>query len=473
MKRELIGTIILIGILLIIVGLTGIAGFSITDITTEKSQKGVGSSTSTPRDLSNIFQPFSVSGCTAESGFQGCIINSYNAVEFKAQWDFDDSPFINERNLIFKAEATDGRIGSNKLYLLDGRNYQSFWELRRDSCVFEADSSPAGGSYSCDENIIAQYSPSTTAEYSIKGTGEITECPVFFYSRAVAQSGRIYYAYYSRGFIDEDNDGKCNLGRIVECTENSDCASGKFCNQGICQTKECELGKTKCEGFDLYTCDTYTWDRIGKIPDSCGVECRPGNTKCEDKEYFTCNNYLWQNDGVTINRCGVQCLEGTTKCKDSDYYTCENNRWINQGKVAGECEVECTFGQSKCEGFNLYECQDNEYRDQGKIVGQCGIDCLSKQDCFATTKLESSEICQNDNVVKQEEKPICTEEYTCETTEEVTEVIEECEHRCSDGECKEPLIDFKGKSINWVVGIVGFLLLGAGAYWTTKSGGKK
>lgn len=467
-KRKVLGTIIVIGILAIAFAIIQPMGFFIGE---ESSLKGRGVDGETTV-FTQITQAFAVSGCEADSGFSNCIINTYNDLSFEFHWDFDNPPFIKERLFKAKMEPTDGGSGSNKLYLLDGRNYETFDDLRRDSCVFKKDSSVAGGSFVCDENVIRTYDASKTAEYRIVGTGEITECPVFLASRSVKIQDRIYYTFYLRGFIDQDGNGKCNLGEIVQCTENSQCSSADFCDEGLCKPRQCEPGQTKCEGFDYYNCFNYEWERFGKIIGKCGVECRAGNDKCEGSEYFTCRNNQWDSEGLTINRCGVECLNQQTKCEGTDYYECENNEWINLGETAGECDIECTPGQYKCDDFDYLECQDNNYENQGKIVGQCGVQCINPQDCNINEETRNS--CEGNIVIEETFKAECTDDYTCDADWQKTSEIETCENRCKEGECVEPIITgVKDKTLYWIMGILGFILLGIGGYFAARSGGKR
>ena len=124
--------------------------------------------------------------------------------------------------------------------------------------------------------------------------------------------------------------GMCN-GEPIECTENSDCDDGAFCNGAeVCNANNCEPGGDPCTG-DLAFCDEQT--------DAC-VACTE-NIHCSDGLF--CNGTEVCTDGA----CGpgtTPCY-GTTPLCDEETNTCSG--CSEEDPCSDSCLAECS-GNCSC-----------------------------------------------------------------------------------------------------------------------------
>jgi len=231
----------------------------------------------------------------------------------------------------------------------------------------------------------------------------------------------------------------------VDCYEDSDCSSDRYCkkdgewNDWQCIRKECDSGQEKCVGTNSYSCENYKWQNKGVILNKCGVSClRDSNCPADQKvrEYcsskglyeefrtYSCSNYRCvsrmdsQSKGYVLNKCGVECLSDSN-CPEDDYaedkyckdnnvvqlfrdYRCENYliSFTDEERVLEECDWKCEVGkcivhicdegETKCVGDELMICKDNEFIvqevcERGCEEGKCVVNFFADYKFYILT----------------------------------------------------------------------------------------
>jgi len=171
--------------------------------------------------------------------------------------------------------------------------------------------------------------------------------------------------------------GKCGgyLGdvfdelKVVECFEDSNCASDEFCDtrreftEWECRRESvCENGEEKCDGLKLQKCISY-----GDFSD-----------------WFTYAD-------LEVGECGVECLEGETKCDGTIYITCENNKLEISGEVIGKCGVE--EEEIEEEFMDYYRFLDNSCSSISiNVLEKTSNDYLTLDECKENIVLAPNEI---------------------------------------------------------------------------------
>jgi hypothetical protein len=153
------------------------------------------------------------------------------------------------------------------------------------------------------------------------------------------------------------------------CTNNSNCAPGYNCTNGICTVQQiCGSGQTLCNG----TCDNLQSD-----PNNCGA-C--GNVCNLPNSYPVC----------IAGACSIgSCNSGFGNCDGIQSNGCETNLQNNPNDC-GACGFVCQQGQT-CSGGactcgpGLTQCQNGCFNlsDDPNNCGQCGVACGSGKICVS------------------------------------------------------------------------------------------
>ncbi len=129
--------------------------------------------------------------------------------------------------------------------------------------------------------------------------------------------------------------------KIVQCEANSDCSGGQICNKAgdwkswSCVTPECNVGQTKCEGTNSFSCSNDKWVNNGATVGQCTVQCTD-STQCgapDESEPFcsTSGNVV---KTVTTKVCSSYACSGTPQetAVETCQYGCDSG--ICKGKPA-------------------------------------------------------------------------------------------------------------------------------------------
>ena len=94
----------------------------------------------------------------------------------------------------------------------------------------------------------------------------------------------------------------------------------------------------------------WVYETKARLGYSLEVDCNVGETKCEGTDYYTCENYEWKNLGATIGQCEAECL------------------------VDANCQSDSYIGEKYCSNDNLVQ----KYRDYSCISYQCDYSDIEK-----------------------------------------------------------------------------------------------
>jgi len=196
-------------------------------------------------------------------------------------------------------------------------------------------------------------------------------------------------------------DGEC----LLECYEDSDCASDEICVNNECVDIACK-NDLDCSDSNAYTKDSCV--NPGLITSYC------------DYEDIVCLNDLDCDDGVFNN---------VDSC-------------VNPGQTNSYCDhddIVC-FEDSDCNDGNVYtfdECENSGTSDAYCI--NTPINCVNNNDC-GFTGFTGQEFCQQDNVFKKFQESICnnpgTKNSFC-SSDISSQLVLECADVCVAGACIE------------------------------------
>ena len=331
--------------------------------------------------------------------------------------------------------------------------------------------------------------------------------------------------------VTDSGEAECiDLG----CTNDSDCPSDTFCAQSRCLPDICIQGDPFCEGNERRICnpngsgsDLLETCELGCSDTGClssclsdqdclpeqfceGAQCEPdvciqNQPFCTENNrfmcvangssssfletcQFVCTNGFCQNACETDNEClnyqycgGNECVQDI--CNQGQLFCFENERRLcnlngSAFEIVEICENRCTNGicENGCEADNVcpenqhcensecvedlcnqgeYFCFENERRlcnlngsafeiveiCQHRCTNQvCEEECQIDEDCLENQYCQDNE-CLNDECEQNEFFCSGTERWFCNINGSSSMFSENCEHGCSDGICEPECTD--------------------------------
>ena len=246
-----------------------------------------------------------------------------------------------------------------------------------------------------------------------------------------------------------------------ECNEN--------CLWTSCTAYACTPGETKCEGADIYVCnsDGMGWSKqetcdtacIEDAPGhaSCAV-CSPGEKRCNGMYLEVCNAY---GTGWDKQYCEYGCAEGRclTACENPNFKQCDPGEQQTRpcgkcGTQVRTCNDDCTWGDwGPCQGEGVCIPGTSEYCELNGIPGekvcqdncQWGV-CVQTGECHpgetrtcgncGTQTCDSTGHwgpCQNQGECTPGDTKICVSDQGCQHT---IECLANCQWEdCPQDEC--------------------------------------
>ena len=162
----------------------------------------------------------------------------------------------------------------------------------------------------------------------------------------------------------------CGISELcLECLEDLHCSDDGVCTNGVCVTKECTPGETRCSANTLLTCDATGADwtifecpgAAGQCIDGACAGCDPGHVECTGKAELT--GCMADGSGLYVQSCVgedvcvqgecVSCYPGTKECDGDFVRTCTDaGQWestedcglLGQSCLAGSCQSPCGVG---------------------------------------------------------------------------------------------------------------------------------
>ncbi len=215
--------------------------------------------------------------------------------------------------------------------------------------------------------------------------------------------------------------GCANGHCLPQCTQNSDCDDGVFCNGGeTCANSRCvsPSASVNCSGFNLPAiakCDNvpdsnpFTWDTASAFVSQCSESLKG----CTTSSY----NFMHM---LIIGKCGVACLNNSG-CSGLTNNYCD-------GEVA-------VHNLGVCSG--TYSCVVNSTRetcDHDCLNGQCVDECSQDSDCEAD--YYGPNYCYLNDSYHDFHNFGCDDRSCLENVTKV--LVEDCAYGCANGECNEP-----------------------------------
>jgi cysteine-rich repeat protein len=162
------------------------------------------------------------------------------------------------------------------------------------------------------------------------------------------------------------------------------------------------------------------------------------NQNFEECDYGLLNGFLcWANYGSSCEYCADTCkLKTITNyCSDGIKQVCEecdDGNLINNDGCSENCTIEIPEPIDFC-GDGI--CNNDE--DCSRCEIDCGVcfepECKINSDCGGSYYEEK--YCSAENIARDLITPVCNSGFC--RNESATEIVEECEDYCKNGECKE------------------------------------
>ena len=178
-----------------------------------------------------------------------------------------------------------------------------------------------------------------TLEFNVKGGGNIPGATVDYY-------------VWNFGSSSWDIIGVYNGGNILNTATYSISGYNHISNN---------LVKLRTKVYS-FTGQVWIFESKVRAIYSQDVDCDVGETKCEGNNYYSCENYEWKNLGPTMGECGTDCLSDSN-CQ-SDFYIGE--KYCSNNIVQEYRDYSCIN----------YQC---DYLDIEKVILVCEFGCENEE----------------------------------------------------------------------------------------------
>ncbi len=185
----------------------------------------------------------------------------------------------------------------------------------------------------------------------------------------------------------------------LECTQDSDCDDGLYCNgQETCLNNLCNAGTPiDCSNNNISGIETctnspddnpFTFDYRGEFTSQCN-ENTDTCTMGDETITYTCS----------VNDCQAQC-DAQNPCQDTDsdgLDGCVGNDYYDYSDVANTCQGDCTCENNQCGAPNI------SYNDSACTECQVDDNCnsLDADYCEGSVIKHDEGVCENYSCVKQ------------------------------------------------------------------------